>query len=186
MKIGYARVSSTGQSLEVQLDALREAGCRKVYSEKKSGKSRDKRGQLRIALDYIRDGDVLVVSKLDRLARSVLDLNQIAQELQSKGAGLIVLGQSIDTTSNTGRLLFNILGSIAEFERDLINERTAEGRAKAMARGVRFGRPEKLTDEQTKALREEFASWHGSKADLAERYGISRASLYRIAGEAAA
>lgn len=183
MKVGYARVSTTGQSLEVQLDALRAAGCDKVFQEKQSGKRADTRGQLQAALEFVREGDALIVTKLDRLARSVLDLHQIAQALEGKAVGLTVLDQrDLDTTSRTGKLLFTLLGAIAAFERELILERAAEGRAKAVQRGVRFGRPAALDDAQAAALRAEAGSWQGSAEELAEKWGISRSTLYRTLG----
>ena len=114
-KVGYARVSSTGQSLKVQLDKLSKAKCGKVYKEKNTGKS-DARPQLKACLDYVRQGDTLVVSRLDRLARSTLHLCQIAETLQQKGVALQVIDQNINTADATGRLLFNMLGAIAQFE----------------------------------------------------------------------
>ena len=186
MRVGYARVSSRGQTLDVQLDALKAAGCQKVFSEKQSGKSAEARAQLQRAIEFVREGDVLVVTKLDRLARSVLDLHQIALELERKGAGLAVLDQKeLDTTTRTGKLLFTLLGAIAAFERELILERADEGRAKAKVKGVRFGRPAMLDDAKQEKLRREFDSWKGSKAELAEKHGISRATLYRIAARGA-
>lgn len=181
MKVGYARVSTTGQSLDVQLDALKAAGCEKVFREKQSGKRADTRAELQRAIDFVREGDALIVTKLDRMARSTLDLEQIAQRLQQRRVDLIVLDQKeLDTTTRTGKLLFTLLGAIAAFERELILERAAEGRAKAMARGVRFGRPPTIDDAKKVTLRAEFASWEGSKVDLARKHGISKATLYRV------
>jgi DNA invertase Pin-like site-specific DNA recombinase len=135
--VGYARVSSVGQSLDVQLGKL--AHCQKVFQEKKSGAS-DQRPALRSCLEYVREGDTLVVTRLDRLARSTLHLCQIAAALEAKGVDLQVLDQSIDTGSATGRLLFNMLGAIAQFETELRAERQLDGIRKAQERGVRFGR----------------------------------------------
>lgn len=181
MKVGYARVSTLGQSLENQLESLTKEGCEKFFKETASGKSADNREQLQLALDFVRDGDVLVITKLDRLARSMIDLGLIAKKLKDKGVGLKAIDQSgIDTTTATGELLFNILGSVAAFERALINERTAEGRIKAKAKGVKFGAKSKLSDSEIANLKEELETFDGSKADLAHKYGISRASLYRI------
>lgn len=183
MKIGYARVSTSGQSLEVQLEALAKAGCEteNIFQEKLSGKVADSRKQLQACLKFIRKGDTLVVTKLDRLARSVYDLHTIAQSLKEKGADLVALDQpEIDTTSKYGKLVFSILGAVAELERDLILERTNEGRLRAKAKGVIFGRKNKLTPSETKKLKQEASTWEGSKADLAEKYGISRSSLYRL------
>lgn len=182
MKLGYARVSTLGQSLETQLDKLNAAGCDKVYQEKKSGKSREGREELnRLLDDGLRAGDSLVCTKLDRLARSVLDLCQIAKTVEAKGASLEVLDDSIDTGNPYGKLFFHLMASIGEFERSLILARTEEGRQKAKLNGVTFGRTPKLTDYQVTQLRKDFADWTGSKAALASHYGISMASLYRLA-----
>ena len=181
MKVGYARVSTLGQSLDIQLESLAKEGCQKIFEEKASGKSTDDREQLQMALDFVRDGDVLVITKLDRLARSMIDLGLIAKRLKDKGVGLKAIDQTgIDTTTATGELLFNILGSVAAFERALINERTAEGRAKARAKGVKFGAKAKLSESEVASLKEEMELFEGSKSELASKYGISRASLYRI------
>jgi DNA invertase Pin-like site-specific DNA recombinase len=181
MKVGYARVSTVGQSLENQVESLTKEGCEKIFEEKASGKTADDREQLQLALDYVREGDVLVITKLDRLARSMGDLSIIAKKLKEKGVGLKALDQpAIDTTSAIGELLFNILGAVASFERDMINERTAEGRSKALKKGVKFGAKAKLTGEQLEALKAELKTWKGSKSELADRFGISRASLYRL------
>jgi DNA invertase Pin-like site-specific DNA recombinase len=181
LKVGYARVSTLGQSLENQVASLTNAGCEKIYQEKASGKTSDGREQLQLALDFVRAGDVLVFTKLDRLARSMGDLGVIAKKLKEKSVGLVALDQpAIDTTTATGELIFNVLGAVASFERSLINERTAEGRAKAMSKGVKFGKKPKLSDMQIKELSEELAIWTGSKEELAAKHGISRASLYRL------
>jgi DNA invertase Pin-like site-specific DNA recombinase len=162
MKVGYARVSITGQSLEVQLEALKNAGCEpdSVYQEKRSGKSVDGRPQLQAALKFIRKGDTLVVTKLDRLARSVYDLHKIAQQLKEKAADLVVLNQAdIDTTSKYGKLIFTILGAVAELERDLILERTAEGREKAKTAGVHMGRHATVDPDALANLKKEAKKW---------------------------
>ena len=183
MKIGYARVSTTGQDYETQLTKLKAEGCEKIFSEKQSGKQADNREQLQAAIKYSRKGDVLVVTKLDRLARSMGDLWQIVRELDSKGVGFKVLDQAgMDTTTPTGKLMFNILGSIAEFERDLINARTDEGRKAAKAKGVKFGRKEKLTSEQVEALRADVKVGEMSMQAIADKYGITRNSVYRLVG----
>ena len=183
MKIGYARVSTTGQDYETQINKLRVEGCEEIFSEKQSGKSAENREQLQAALKYARKGDVLVITKLDRLARSMGDLWQIVRELDSKGVGFKVLDQTgMDTTTPTGKLMFNILGSIAEFERDLINARTAEGRQAAKAKGVKFGRKEKLTSEQVEALQADVKAGILSMQAIGDKYGIARNSVYRLAG----
>ena len=139
MLVGYARVSTRDQSPALQLDALREAGCERVFTEKASGAARD-RPELKAALDYIRAGDTLVVWKLDRLARSVRQLVETAEDLANREIGLRVLTQAIDTTSPGGRLVFHVFAAVAEFERELTLERTHAGLAKAKALGRRGGR----------------------------------------------
>jgi len=180
MKIGYARVSTADQNLGNQIEALRSYGCEKIFQEKQSGKSADNREQLQLALDFVREGDILVVTKLDRMARSVLDLNLIAKRLQEKHVDLKVLSQEIDTTTTYGKLVFNVLGAVAQFERELINERAREGIIKAKARGVRFGRARKVDAALASVIRRESGAWNGSKSELAAKYGLSRATLYRI------
>lgn len=183
MKIGYARVSTTGQDYQTQLSKLQNEGCEKIFSEKQSGKSADNRLELQKALEFAREGDTLVVTKLDRLARSMGDLWGIVKVLESKGVAFKVLDQSgMDTSSATGKLLFNILGSIAEFERDLINARTDEGRKAAKAKGVKFGRKAKLSDAQVKAIQEDVKAGKMSMQAIADKYSIARNSVYRLAG----
>ena len=181
MKVGYARVSTTGQDYETQLEKLKAAGCEKIFSEKQSGKSADDRAELQRALEFCRDGDVLVVTKLDRLARSMNDLTGITSQLEKKGCGFIVVDQNIDTTVPTGKLLFNILGSLAEFERDLINARCAEGLKAAKARGVQLGRKPTITDGMKAQMQADLDSGM-SKVAVAEKHGVSRQTVYRIAG----
>lgn len=177
-RIGYARVSTTGQSLDIQLEKL--AGCNRIYKEKASAASTNGRPELKTALDYVREGDVFVVSRLDRLARSVTDLAEITRTLEAKRVDLVVLDQLIDTTTPAGRLLFHILGSIAEFEREIIRERATEGRARAKADGVKFGARPKLTTKQLEALKAEFMAPGTSKREIAAKYGISRSTAYRL------
>ena len=182
MNIGYARVSTTGQSLDIQIDKLRQHGCEKLFQEKKSGGSRAGRAELDAALEFVREGDILIVTRLDRLARSLHDLVQATQELSRKQVGLVVLEQELNTTTAAGKLLFHMLGAVAEFERSLINERIAEGVAKAKAAGVKFGRKNKLTAAELDALRQEFQA-STNKAELAQKYGLHRSSLYRLVQE---
>lgn len=185
MKIGYARVSSTGQDYQTQLDKLQAAGCKKIFHEKQSGKSADDRVELQRALEFLElggEGWTLVVTKLDRLARSMNDLTTITSKLQKNGVGFIVIDQQIDTTTSSGRLLFNILGSLAEFERDLINARCDEGRKAAKAKGVQFGRKAKLGDEQVEAVKADVKAGVLSMEAIGEKHGISRKTVYRIAG----
>ena len=184
MKLGYARVSTLGQSLEVQLDKLKAEGCERIFQEKKSGKSREGRDELRRLLDdTLRDGDTLVCTKLDRLARSVYDLCQISEQVKAKGASLIILDDNIETVTPHGRLFFNLLASIGEFERSLILARTEEGRQKALAGGVKFGRKGLLNDFQKAKLKEDFAKWTGSREELAKHYNISVPTMYRLVKE---
>lgn len=181
-KIGYARVSSTGQSLDVQIAKLKEYGCTHIYKEKKTGTNME-RPELEKALSKLREGEVFVVTRIDRLARSMMDLSAIAHRIESEGADLVVLDQSaVDTTQPTGKLLFNILGAVAEFETDLRKERQAEGIAKAMEKGVKFGAKAKLSQAQIAEMAAKRES--GVKvADLMEEYDISRSSLYRLIDE---
>jgi len=181
--IGYARVSSYGQSLDVQLEKL--SHCDRVFKEKQSGRSTDKREQLALCADYVRDGDTLVVTKLDRLARSTRDLLNILNALEKKQVKLHVLDQQIDTSTPSGRLLVTMLGSIAEFENDLRKDRQADGIAMAIRNGVKFGRKKALTDEQVLELRQKRSE--GLKIrDLMTHYSLSKASVYRALGVAGA
>ncbi len=173
--VGYGRVSSVGQSLEVQLDKLKQ--CDKIYQEKKSGAS-GKRPKLKACLEYVREGDTLVVTRLDRLARSTLQLCQIADELARKQVNLQVLDQNINTRDATGRLLFNMLGAIAQFETEIRAERQMDGIHKAKERGVHFGRKTSLTGQQIAELRDRRGQGALIKT-LMKDYGISKASVYR-------
>lgn len=180
--IGYARVSSTGQSLEVQLEKLKAIGCDEVFSEKKSGKTTADREALASALRYARKGDVLIVTRMDRLARSVADLSQIVSDLSARQVGFRVLDQdSVDTTTSNGRLMLNLLGAFAEFEADLRRERQREGIEKAKAAGVYRGRPASIQRDQITALQAEGLG----ATEIAKRLGIGRASVYRVTKEAA-
>ncbi len=178
--VGYARVSSTGQSLEVQLEQLRAAGCEKVFSEKFTGTTTEGREQLEAALDYVREGDVLIVARLDRLARSLVDLRKIIDRLSAKGCGFRALQQgAIDTTRSDGRLMLNILASFAEFETDIRKERQLEGIAKAKAAGVYRGRKPSVPVEEVRRLAAEGVG----PTDIGKRLGIGRASVYRALAE---
>lgn len=180
-KIGYARVSTIGQSLELQHEALLRGDCERIFEETKSGKSRKDRPVLEEMLRYLREGDVLVITRLDRLARSVHDLTVITNQLQTQSIDFVVLDQDIDTTTATGRLLFTVLGAIGEFERDLINQRTQEGIRLAREKGVKFGPKTKLDEDQIEQLKAEFkATKTSSRQELADKWGISKSSLYRL------
>ena len=177
--VGYARVSSVGQSLEIQLEKLEH--CDKIFQEKKSGTS-DKRPRLQECLEYVREGDTLVITKLDRLARSTLHLCQIAAELQQKQVDLKVIDQNISTSDATGRLLFNMLSAIAQFETELRAERQIDGIQKAKERGVRFGRQEKLTAQQIVEMRQRRKQGVLIKT-LMKDYDLSKATVYRYLNE---
>ena len=177
--IGYARVSSYGQSLDVQLEKLNQ--CDRVFREKQSGRSTDKREQLALCLDYVRDGDTLVVTKLDRLARSTRDLLNILNTLEKKQVKLHVIDQQIDTSTPSGRLLVHLLGSIAEFENDLRKDRQLDGISLAKRNGVKFGRKKALTASQTAELRQKRKDGLLIK-DLMEHYCLSKAPVYCALG----
>lgn len=176
MLVGYARVSSVGQSLDIQLEALAAAGCEKVFAEKMSGRSADDREQLAQALEWVREGDSLIVTRLDRLARSVGDLHRIIEKLTAKGVAFRCLNQSgVDTDTSTGRLMLSILGAVAAFENDIRRERQLEGVAKAKARGAYKGRPPSIRPEAVKELRQQGLG----ATEIAKHLGIGRASVYR-------
>jgi DNA invertase Pin-like site-specific DNA recombinase len=176
MKIGYARVSSTGQNEAAQVDLLLSKGAEELFVDKASGTSREGRPKLEEAIRFARSGDVLLVTRLDRLARSVVDLHSISKELEAKGVDLIVTEQSIDTTTPTGRLMFNMLAAIAEFETDLRRERQLEGIAKAKQEGRYKGRPVTVDAE---AIRAALAAGDPPTA-IAKRLGLARSTIYRF------
>lgn len=177
MLVGYARVSSVGQSLDIQEEALRAAGCEKVFAEKMSGTTTDGRDALADALDFVREGDSLVVTRLDRLARSVGDLFKIVERLTEKKAAFRCLQQSgVDTDTSTGRLTLAILGAVAAFETDIRRERQLEGIQKAKQRGVYKGRRATIDANQ---VREMYAAGLGG-SEIAAQLGIGRASVYRL------
>jgi DNA invertase Pin-like site-specific DNA recombinase len=177
--VGYARVSSAGQSLDVQLDKLKR--CEKIFQEKKSGAS-GKRPRLEACLEYVREGDTLVVTRLDRLARSTLHLCEIAARLEQKQVTLQVLDQSINTGDATGRLLFNMLGAIAQFETEIRADRQMDGIEKAKERGVHFGREKRLTGEEIVEMQSKREQGVLIKT-LMKDYGLSKASVYRYLSE---
>lgn len=176
MLVGYARVSSTGQSLDIQNEALADAGCEKIFAEKVSGRSTRDREQLATALDFVRDGDTLVVTRLDRLARSVADLHRIIERLTEKKVAFRCLNQSgVDTDSSTGRLMLAILGAVACFESDIRLERQREGIAKAKLEGKYKGRKPTVDVTRVKTLRDDGLG----PSQIAREMGIGRASVYR-------
>ncbi|PCI78521.1 resolvase [Candidatus Aerophobetes bacterium] len=183
MKIGYARVSSFGQSLDIQEKKLLKAGCEEIFAEKLSATSMTKREELDLALKTLRAGDLLIVTKLDRLARSMMDLFQISKRLHKKKANLLVLDQAINTTTAEGRLLFNVLGSFAEFENDIRKERQFDGIQRAKEKGVKFGRKSSFTAQKKQDIRRLRHEENFSIGDLQKKYACSHMTIYRILGE---
>jgi DNA invertase Pin-like site-specific DNA recombinase len=177
--IGYARVSTDGQTLDAQHSALIAAGAERVFSEKVSGAKTDRR-QLQRAIESLVAGDVLLVTRLDRLARSTRDLLNVLASVSEKGAGFKSLADPmIDTTSPHGRLILAVLGALAEFERSMILSRTAEGRKRAMDRGVRFGRKPKLSQFQIQEALVRRANGE-ALADIGRSYGVSHSTISRL------
>jgi DNA invertase Pin-like site-specific DNA recombinase len=182
--IGYARVSSSGQSLDVQTEQLRAAGCERVFAEKRSGLTAEGREQLGLALDYVREGDVFMVTRLDRLARSVVDLRTIVDRLTSKGVGFRVLQQQgLDTTAGEGKLFLTILAGFAEFEADLRKARQLEGIAKAKAEGVYKGRPKTQDRPEVVAEVRRRVDAGEKPAAVARSMKMARSTLYRFLGD---
>lgn len=177
--VGYARVSSVGQSLEIQQDKLRAAGCTRLFMEKRSGRQVDNRPEFQACLAYLREGDQLVVTRLDRMARSVLDLAKVAEKLKVKNVALRVLDQSLDTRTSEGRLMFSLLGAFAEFENDIRKERQSDGIAKARQKGVKFGRKKLFSEEQRERIRVLRETENYTVPALAQRFGCGVASIYR-------
>jgi DNA invertase Pin-like site-specific DNA recombinase len=174
--VGYARVSSTDQDLTIQLEALKAAGCTKVWREKVSGTSRAGRSQLDAMLDYVREGDTVVVTRIDRLARSVLDLQQIVHTLKEKRVDLKATEQPINTGTAAGKCFLDMLAVFAEFETSLRRERQLEGIARAKAEGRYKGRPPSIDASEVRRLKAEGLG----PAAIAKRLGIGRASVYRV------
>jgi DNA invertase Pin-like site-specific DNA recombinase len=180
MIYGYARVSTDGQSVAAQVKQLREAGAEKVFQETASGAQTD-RAQLRRALAQLVKGDVLTVTRLDRLARSTRDLLNTLDAIAKAGAGFRSLGDAwADTTSAHGRLMLTILGGLAEFERELIHARTSEGRERAKAQGVKMGRPPKLTPHQRKEAIRRRDSGEETLAEIGRSYNVSGWTIARL------
>jgi DNA invertase Pin-like site-specific DNA recombinase len=178
MLIGYARVSTRDQRPDLQMDALREAGCERVFQETVSGAKRD-RPELKAAVDFMRIGDTLVVWKLDRLARSTRQLLETVEDFEQRGIGLKTITQNIDTTNAGGRLIFTVFSAIAEFEREIIRERTLAGLDAARSRGRKGGRPRALTEKDLKQARALLADPEISVEDVARRLGVGTSTLYR-------
>lgn len=179
MKVGYARVSSTGQNLESQIQALKNIGCQKIFQEKKSGKQQDNRNELQNALDYVREGDEFYVTRLDRCSRSVKDLHEIIDKLSSKGVSFKATEQDLDTSTSTGRLMIGLLSIISAFETDLRAERQADGIKSAKDRGVEFGRKKKLTDTKVKEIIKLQQTGTMTNLQIAEKYNVGKSTLLR-------
>lgn len=173
---GYARVSTTEQDLDVQIEALKAAGCDVVRSEKVSGSTRNGRSELATLMEFLRDGDALIVTRVDRLARSIGDLQDLVRELRLKGVSLKATQQPVDTTTAAGKAFLDMLGVFAEFETNLRRERQMEGIEKARARGVYKGRKPSIDAETVVRLRGEGLG----ASEIAKRLGIGRASVYRV------
>jgi DNA invertase Pin-like site-specific DNA recombinase len=177
MLIGYARVSTHEQSLSLQLDTLKKAGCRKVLDDKTSG-ARSERPGLKAALEYAREGDMLLVWRLDRLGRSLKDLIETIGSLEKRGVGFRSLQESIDTTTSGGRLIFHVFGALAEFERNLIRERTRAGLEAARARGRKGGRPRALDSKKTELAYRLYDEKKYTVKEIGRILGISKPTLY--------
>ena len=179
--IGYARVSTREQNADGQLDVLTRAEVDRnhIYVDKASGKLA-RRPQLDAALAYLRPGDVLVITKLDRLGRSVRNLIDLADTLHEREVGLRVLSQGIDTTTPAGRMFFHVLAALAEFEASLISERTLDGLEAARARGRKGGRKPKLSERQVKVIRTMHASGEHTITELADTFKVTRPTIYRV------
>ena len=175
MKYGYARVSTTDQDLTIQIDALKNAGCETIRQEKVSGTSIQGRDELNILLEFLREGDELVITRIDRLARSIRDLQNIVYDLDKKGVTLSATEQPIDTSTSAGKCFLDMLGVFGEFETNLRKERQMEGIAKAKEKGVYKGRKPSVDVEKVKELKE---NGLGASA-IAKEMGIGRASVYR-------
>jgi DNA invertase Pin-like site-specific DNA recombinase len=178
MLIGYARVSTHDQTLTLQQDALQQAGCTKLFTDTASGAKAERKG-LEEALNYVRKGDTLVVWRLDRLGRSLPHLITTMTSLEERGIGFKSLTENIDTTTSGGKLIFHIFGALAEFERNLIKERTTAGLTAARARGRKGGRPKVLTGRQLSIAQSLYDDPTNSIADICRTLKISRATLYR-------
>lgn len=178
MLIGYARVSTDDQNLNLQHDALKVAGCERIFNDQITG-SKIQRPGLEAALEFAREGDVIVVWRLDRLSRSLKDLIEMVALLDSKKIGLRSINESIDTSSSSGKLIFHIFGALAEFERNLIRERTHAGLAAARARGRKGGRPKKLSNDKEKLAIQLYKARSHSIKQICDLIGVSKPTLYK-------
>lgn len=175
-RIGYARTSTTDQNLDAQITALEAAGCTMIRQEQKSGTKLEGRVELQTILDFIHEGETLVVTRIDRLARSLRDLQIIAEKLKEKGAHLMATEQPVDTSTAAGKAFFDMLGVFAEFETNLRRERQSEGIANAKAKGVYKGRPAKIDKDE---IRRRLQSGE-RPTDVARKMGVSRTTVYKM------
>ena len=178
MLVGYTRVSTQDQTLNLQKDALEKIGCTRIFTDTASGAKTERKG-LEDALNYVREGDILVVWRLDRLGRSLKHLIETITELNRKGIGFKSIQENIDTTTSGGKLVFHIFGALAEFERDIIRERTQAGLTAARARGRKGGRPKALTPKTVEQAKTLYNSRKDSIDEICRTLHISRATLYR-------
>lgn len=181
MLIGYARVSTGDQRLDLQVDALKQAGCERVFTDQAGGSRLDRAG-LESAMSHLRSGDTLFVWKLDRLGRTVRQLVELVAALQAKGIEFASLTDGIDTGTPAGRFFFHVMAALAEMERDLVRERTKAGLAAAKARGRLGGRPPKLTTQQINYAKRLMAEPDTTGVDIARTFGVARSTLYRSLG----
>ena len=178
MLIGYARVSTDEQNLDLQKDALRQAGCERILADQQSGVKAERQG-LKAALAYARPGDTLVVWRLDRLSRSLKDLIELVTHLEAQGIGLKSLQEALDTSSSSGKLIFHLFGALAEFERNLIRERTQAGLRAARARGRKGGRPKALDAEKSALAIQLYEEKTRTVKQICQLMGISKPTLYK-------
>lgn len=177
MLVGYARISTADQSLNLQEDALKHAGCERVYTDTASGATSERTG-LNAALEFVREGDVFVVWRLDRLGRSLRDLLETVAALEARKIGFKSLSESLDTTSSSGKFFFQVFGALAEFERNLIRERTQAGLKSARARGRLGGRPKTLDPQKAELARRLYDERVHTVKEIARMVGISKPGLY--------
>src|ERR1700759_1649491 len=182
MRFGYTRVSTVAQTLHQQHDALKTAGASKIYSDTMSGAPDDRPG-LAALMDQLRAGDTVVVWKLDRLGRNMLHILETVKALTERGVTLVSTSDGIDSSTAAGRMMIGVLGSLAEYERELIRERTALKRESSRARGTRFGRPRKVDDSEHIATAKRMKADGHTGKDIAKYLGVSRATLYRYLGK---
>lgn len=183
MKVGYARVSSTGQNLESQIESLKKAGCEKIFQEKKSARQLDNRIELQNALDFVREGDTLLVTRLDRAFRSNLDFYKSLEILKNKKVEFQATNQEFDSTTSYGRMMMGMLSVMSEFENDIRAERQLDGIKSAQARGVKFGAKRKMSDEQVIEAMELQKTGELTNQEIADRFGVGRSTLLRYLAE---